>query len=543
MPLPRSVRHVWVGSGILLAVGLAAYFVFTQWIVPAPFYLRYDPEMPYFTNSLLPFQGLPYAYYDHPGTPVEMLGTFFHWITRLFIPGSSEQFVLYHLNHPEIFLGFARTFLFLASLVTFYWLARRGVRVINAGDALVATAVAGVFFSVHAQSFLSTAWWSHNSFNYSFGTLLLLAAYVRFRDRGRPGWWSAVGLGAAAGVLTAVTVYMATWVIGLACAFAFYGIFSRQPVREWLGKSLTVGAASLVSFVVVNLPIYAQWPAFLKWIEGLATHTDQYGRGYVGFPSLAELGNRGVVFLKDFPLLFVFLLVAVVFFALGRLKKVDMPNSRSASSAFFLAMLIQEAAAILLVLKHPGDIYLLSAMAVLPLFLAAGYDAWREQTVVPLVVKSGLYLIVLAGFLFYGSQAVRTHLADRDAILTTNAAVEEQLGRISRDLGKPVAALKILETYGVYSKCNALWFGNIYARLALTANIGQICANTGSLNIFQRSVYTEAGALGLADSEWDVIVTREEFLTTFPFISEAGTVRNPGCCPSGERISPVDVDY
>src|SRR5688500_20285374 len=40
-----------------------------------PSYRDYDPEMAYFLNSLAPFKGAPYFYTDHPGTPVEMIGT------------------------------------------------------------------------------------------------------------------------------------------------------------------------------------------------------------------------------------------------------------------------------------------------------------------------------------------------------------------------------------------------------------------------------------------------------------------------------------
>ena len=51
---------------------------------PQPSYRDYDPQMAYFLNSLAPFKGAPYFYTDHPGTPVEMIGTMLLGTTYVF---------------------------------------------------------------------------------------------------------------------------------------------------------------------------------------------------------------------------------------------------------------------------------------------------------------------------------------------------------------------------------------------------------------------------------------------------------------------------
>src|SRR5690349_1957924 len=79
--------HVTKTIGVLgIIVLLAGFWLYGSILLNGaqPHYRDYDPEMAYFLNSLAPFKGAPYFYTDHPGTPVEMIGTMLLGIAYVF---------------------------------------------------------------------------------------------------------------------------------------------------------------------------------------------------------------------------------------------------------------------------------------------------------------------------------------------------------------------------------------------------------------------------------------------------------------------------
>jgi hypothetical protein len=75
--------------GILgIIVLLAGFWLYASILLtgPQPTYRDYDPQMAYFLNSLAPFRGAAYFYTDHPGTPLEMIGTTLLGIPYVFFP-------------------------------------------------------------------------------------------------------------------------------------------------------------------------------------------------------------------------------------------------------------------------------------------------------------------------------------------------------------------------------------------------------------------------------------------------------------------------
>jgi hypothetical protein len=73
---------------------------------PQPSYRDYDPEMAYFLSSLAPFKGAPYFYTDHPGTPIEMIGTMLLGIPYVF-SRDRANFISTYLENPAYSLNVA----------------------------------------------------------------------------------------------------------------------------------------------------------------------------------------------------------------------------------------------------------------------------------------------------------------------------------------------------------------------------------------------------------------------------------------------------
>ena len=64
-------------GGSIIALCLITYWIAFHFVLKAPFYVHYDPEMAYLIASLSALKGHFIYYYDQPpGTPLEILGTF-----------------------------------------------------------------------------------------------------------------------------------------------------------------------------------------------------------------------------------------------------------------------------------------------------------------------------------------------------------------------------------------------------------------------------------------------------------------------------------
>jgi hypothetical protein len=87
---------------VAIACALAYVWLFVHYIKPAPYHFYHDPEMAYMIDSLGVFKGELYDFCQHPGTPVALLGTFVFALTYPFV-GAKHDFLMYHLENPELF--------------------------------------------------------------------------------------------------------------------------------------------------------------------------------------------------------------------------------------------------------------------------------------------------------------------------------------------------------------------------------------------------------------------------------------------------------
>ena len=267
-------------------------------------YGSYDPEFDYFVASLSPFKGQTYAYVDHPGTPVEMLGTLFLALTMPFVGGGRAGLIDYHLRNPQLFFGIAHTFMLLANLagaLYCYVTARTTGRI----GALPSLALALMFYGVSRLSLGKVMYWSHVAFIFPFGTPYLFALFrlVR-RSRGELSWRAIVGLGVCAGLLTAVILYAAAWVVG---ALTTILVFYRLMGVPWVRTIRAMGALLLsawAAFFLAILPMWPKWPQFLDWVLRLLLHQGRFGNGAPGvFSPSAAFGSLSAL-VVDLPDLF-----------------------------------------------------------------------------------------------------------------------------------------------------------------------------------------------------------------------------------------------
>jgi len=247
-------------------IAIAAWWLYTQAIVPQPYYVNADPEIPYLMSSLSVFKGEPYTFIDHPGTPIEIIGSAILGATYPFVGNIADSFTSAHILHPEIFLFIARTTLVLMSMGTMVLLVRYTVPGDHWTDGLAAVAVAVLFFAIHPRGFESIVHWSHNSFSFPLGTLLGLGIYylVVYKKGGTTA--QIVLLGVSLGVLTAVQLYFLTWVVAAIVSMGVYNLLSDRGWKRALVSGVQIGVSALGGFVVATLPIINRYPEFLSWI-------------------------------------------------------------------------------------------------------------------------------------------------------------------------------------------------------------------------------------------------------------------------------------
>jgi hypothetical protein len=480
---------------------VAAFGLVSSWITPHSARIWYDPTLAYMLSSLSWFRGQGYVFVDHPGTPVEVLGTLLLGLSYPALHAANDAFVRHYLLHPQDFLSVAQTLIVCASIGVAWLVARRSVTVRDWRQAIVGAGIAAVYFIVLPEHSLRVlTMWNHESFNFPAGTLLCLAVLIAVRRTGGPSRRSVLALGLASGVLTSVQLYFAAWVVGTAVAL---GIATRLRGDTWWQASrcaVVVGAMAGLGFLVATLPIHDQYPQFLAWVWSLVTHEGTYGKGAPGIVSPDQMeSNLATLVLQATPL-FVACGAGAIFLGWRMWLTRHQPANHPVVWAAGVGLAVQLLVLLLMNAKHPGygSHYLLPLAATLPLVFAAtldGVDLWPKRIQ---LVLAALGFVTIAVFGRTMRSAIFAYQNESNWIAGIDTATESMLTRLAEERHIPRESLNILWTYGTGSPCFGLWFGDGFtAGRTFDADIAEICPHDRAIG----------GKVDLADyHDWDVAV-------------------------------------
>src|SRR5215211_7878356 len=189
-------------------------------------------------NSLAPFKGAPYFYTDHPGTPVEILGTMLLGATYGFSPHHAN-FISYHLENPEYFLNLAHGLITLLSVLCAIYFFLTMLSTLPKPNVYLALSLALLFYGLHPNSFKTLTVWSHTSFNFPLGAGYLILLFTVAHDaQGQISNRLAAGLGLASGVMIAVMINFAPWLV---TTLLFIFLSNSMKRISWK-KSLITGS-------------------------------------------------------------------------------------------------------------------------------------------------------------------------------------------------------------------------------------------------------------------------------------------------------------
>ncbi len=509
LPFPLLSSRLLQYAHWLPAVPLIAYWAIAQFVIPLPFYAHYDPEMSYALSSLSVFNGMGYTYVDHPGTPLELIGSALYALTLPAVCLSGQPFAQFHVAHPEIFLGLARTFLALVGVLCAILLFRFALTGKSWLDLLVALTVSLSFFALHPLSFESLVTWSQNSFSFPFGTLLLLVLFVTVRTQGFSGKRACL-LGFAAGVLTAAQLFFVTWTFAVALAFGILGVLENRNWRHIAGIIVLSGIASAAGFLAATLPILPVYDVFLGWVGRLLFQQGIYGSGPAGIASFESLSTHFLELWDILPILI--LATGAALFAVAVLSVLRRQSVRKDAGLWSvaLALAIQLILTLALMLKHPGVYYMLGLAAIFPVLLLAIFALVDSNGLTTRLARSGVCILLLLGVAKNFRLAIDYQGWQQAGYAATADSIRGHLADYATAVGKDPDALVILWTYGVPSPCYARMFGNSFvADRALGPEIARVCPNQMEFNVWNQVMSDAAGTVQPRDLPWDVMIVNK----------------------------------
>ena len=491
---------------------LAGFWLYLSIILkgPQPYYRDYDPEMAYFMNSLAPFKGAPYFYTDHPGTPVEIVGTMLLGTTSVFFTNYSS-FINYHLENPEYFLNLAHGFITLLSVLCAIYFFLTVLGTLQKPNVYLALSLALLFYGLHPNSFKTLTVWSHTSFNFPLGTGYLILLFKIAHDaQDQISNRLAAGLGLALGVMIAVMINFASWLV-TTLIFIFLSNTLRVKRNPWK-KSLITGSIIVLScaagFLASILPSIHRMPYFFGFIYNLFNHQSLYGTGPQGITSIPLLWSNLHDMVAAAPLIFLVMLASLLISVLLFLQRNSRVPENHSLWALNFSLLLQCGMITLAVLKHPGEHYLLSLAATLPVLslvmvkLSDFNGRFSRQFGNALIIFS---IISISAF-------ARLSIKNRHTELLEARAVEAEINRVITEqeirFNKRPGELLILRTNETYSYCSALLYGDFFSAGAFATEVDALCPSQAYyINRFDWVLY-HGTQVAIKDLPWDMLVAR-----------------------------------
>ena len=492
-----------------------------------PTYRDYDPEMAYFMNSLAPFKGASYFYTDHPGTPVEILGTVLLGILYVFSPHPAN-FINTYLEHPEYFLNLVHGLLTLVSLLCAIYFFLTVLGTLQRPNVYLALSLALLFYGLHPTSFKTLTFWSHSSFNFPLGAGYLIFLFRIAEDtQGQISHRIAAGLGLALGVMIAVMINFVPWLVTTLLFIFLLNYMKRISWKESLITGSILALACAAGFLISVLPSIHRMPYFFGFITNLLTHQSLYGTGPSGVTSIPVLWTNLHDMVVTAPLVFLVMLASPLISLFIFLQPDSRLRQNSSLWALNVSLLLQCGMITLAVLKHPGGHYLLSLTATLPVLLLVIVKLsdfnWRfnrpfgDALIIFSIISIGAFTLL--------------SIRNRQAEVLEARGVEAEIDRIITEqeirLNKRPGELLILRTNGTYSYCSALLHGDFFTSGVFATEIAKWCPSQAYfINRFDWVLYQDT-RVSIQDLPWDLLVARTWALAGNPSWNQEKIVEYP----------------
>lgn len=484
---------------------ILAYWI--SWSLSPSYWFNTDPQAWYFLDSLAIFAGKTYVYVDHPGTPLQLIGSALLALTYPFF-GGQQAFINYYLSRPETFFFLTNLFLLAINLLTAVLFYRIAAASLQYHRRLGAIALSLAFFAIHPHGFSTLTYWSHNSFNI-LGTLWLLWFFHELSRDSALDRRKLLLLGFSAGALSMTQLYLLAWPAAAVITIFVFDLRLHKPMRQAVTDSLWILSGSLLGILALLLPIYRELPRFWNWLLGLILQQGVYGSGQSGVYSLAVIPLSLVFWWQYLPLLIemlalvLTLLAAVAYFS--RKLAVQIPPGYFALA---VGLLVQIGLLIIVLSKLFYRLrYALSVAAVLPVLMLVAVKLveltpWRRQWAKPV-----FYLLLLASIAL--ALPVEISGEKKEAQIQQEAAVarSQVVTHLAQMKHIPEKEVRVVYASGTPIKCAGLLLANNWIG-AFDHELAAICPNQYAIYDFsfaeQMNLTRQVPPLNALG--WDVVV-------------------------------------
>jgi hypothetical protein len=381
------------------------------------------------------------------------------------------------------------------------------VRDLKQNRILAGLAIALLFFTLHPHSYPSLTFWSHNSFNFPFGTLLILWMYNEIHRAETISKLKLILLGIGSGILSIAQMYFFAWLAAAIVTVVVYSILRQNSIKQSVISGMYTGIGGIIGIILMMLPIYREIPRFMVWLTGIITHLGLYGSGASGVYSLSLLSTSMAYWWSSIRLMVILLLGSLIFLGIlfywHRKSKQSIP---AADFAMVLGLLFHIALVLVLMTKAALKLrYSLSLAAILPVLVfmilkLLEPTPWKINKAV-----SVFYGLILVGVVT--SMVAQMQLADRRAFQEQDAQIAkvEAINRLAREKGVDEEDLVVVYAYSVPMKCAGMlqatnWTGYFQQELS------EMCPNQFAIWDSAIELNTAVPVRDIEDIDWDIVI-------------------------------------
>jgi hypothetical protein len=493
---------------IFAAIPPLTYWLY--WTLNPSYWFNADPAAVYFVDSLSVFAGQSYKFVDHPGTPVHLIGSFLLALTYPFF-GDQQTFINFHLARPGGFFLMVHLFLLISNLICVLAFYKVTVTTLEQNRMLGGMAVSLLYFVLHPYSFPSLTFWSHNSFNFPFGTLWLLWLYGELRKNEEVRQSVLLLMGFAAGILAAAQMYFIVWLVSGVFTIFVFSLRLNKTFKEALRPSLIMLSGGVFGFLLMLIPVYKELPRFAGWLTRIITHQGLYGTGERGVYTLEMIPAAISYWWATIPLmmlLLLFTLIALGAFAIWyRTSSIKIPPG---TYAMVIGLLFQTGLILLVmskaVLRLRFSLSLAALLPVLILLVLKSYELtpWRGRT-----LKFALYTVTLLGVAFALIQQI--NLQQTRAAVERDAPVarEQAVTRLAQKTNVNEKDIVVVYAFSVPLKCPSLLLASNWTG-SFEKEIQGICPNQYAILDVNEGLDAEFNTAGtipnIEEINWDLVV-------------------------------------
>ena len=489
---------------ILIAIPLIIYWLY--WTFNTSYWFNADPAAVYFLDSLSIFAGKSYVYVDHPGTPLQLIGSFLLALTYPFL-GSSEAFIRFHLARPGAFFLMTNLFLLVVNILCAFVLYRSAFTTLKQNRILGGIALSLLFFTLHPYSFPSLTLWSHNSFNFPFGTLWLVWLYLELRRGEILSPRRLVLLGFAAGILSMAQMYFLAWLVSGIFTVFIFSLRLNQNFRKSLAYGMYMLFGGVLGIISMLIPIYKELPRFVAWLTRIITYQGLYGSGEKGIYSLSFIPLSINFWWNNIrPMLIILLVTLAILGLILWWKRSSGEKIEPSVFAMISGLLLQIGLILLLMSKAALKLrYSLSLAAILPVLILLVLQLLETTSWKTLQFRRWFYGLVLVGVVIslisqIGLQAQRAFV-EQDAAIAKMQAVR----RLAKEKKITEEDVVVVYAYAVPLKCAGLlqasnWIGSFKKEISV------VCPNQHAIWDSNIELNISEYATDIKELTWDIVI-------------------------------------